>query len=382
MSEDIRQDTNPYIGGEVHKKNWIKDQKVAQEEGIGINKLVDERFPNYHHVKRSLTRKTISEYAVKQSTDALTRQAKRTVENQYDARTGLPNYGLFREKMIDLLQGAFSVGEDGTVWVDKEKLSRINFLVIDIGFLGYANDRFGTSCGDEYKVKSARIAEETSEEFSKQSKSSVITYAMSEGDEMVLVADCSTSDLQIVGDVIEREISKIQIDPQSQLPAGAGKGIASCSDCIDEFLEFEKKNYKDHKEVYERYLYIMEGIADLGHQMDKNIQRLALYRNLVFNPKKFGGTQDDEFLRLKTYILKNSIEVSNEEFEGLVSDPPDLSQTLIPPLVDEGEFIRRAKLFIKRVQTQRKENTLKRATSPLKMFAIAQQLKMIDSRYI
>lgn len=350
----------------------IEDPKVAHEEGLTINALIDEKG----------IKKNRSKFAEEQSTDALTRQAEKTVESQYDERTGLPNYLLFRDNIKAAMQQAFRLNNGGKIVnYYQELLEGINILVLDIGFLGYANDNYGQSYGDDYKNRTAQAIKNTSSKFASSNGAEAIVYAMSRGDEFVVLSDMSGQDLQKLSDQVKKEMLKLEIAPGSRLPASVGTGTACAKDYFRQFIAFEAATYADHNGMYDRFLFVLESLADLGHQLDKNEQRLKLLNAFLQNPAQFGVQgegQSDEALKLRGYILKNSIGIKDDELSNLANDTSrgtEKGHAIQPP---DAVFKERARRYITEVQKKRLQNELARATDPLNRLVKELQLKMIE----
>lgn len=266
--------------------------------------------------------------------------------------------GVERNRRIyDKMTGLFSSDkfeEDGKKMVGPN----LGVIVVDIGHLGYANDRLGGhAAGDKYKKRVAEIVGGKTEEMQKfQEETGVVFegYMLTKGDEMGILMQGSRDQAEAVAAKIRQEVNGLgKITPDSELKASVSIGVAiggEFSEDLDRFLN-QNKDLEKSLTVFK----FLGTAATFRSEMDKIRERLSDMVEWLKNSEKFES--------LYPYLAKNAIGIDRK---------------LLAQLAESSDYGADSEALIRGVMRRRKENELYRATDPLQRLEIEMELKILE----
>lgn len=364
-----------YVGIGRHK--LVKYPDAAERVARRINTRMDQ---NQRLRKEPFGSGARTRYAKRQSTPAL-------IEAEYDAvqmekelnideLTGLHSLRKYKSDSFAALQSCISITPDRNITVDKEKLSRIHFIRLDIGLLSYANTlEGGHETGDKYKAKVAQIVGGNTEKMAEYAKNHAVDfsgYVMTKGDEFGIIArNCSAEQAQELANEIRAEVVKVKISPEARLPASISTGVVSAVEFIDKYLNFEKEvSLPNTEEFHKRYYHFLDGIADFKAEYTKAVERIDLLCKLYIGKQSgegFGGNAvtDEDFHKYKFHAARGAFGIDDSTLD-------DLSR-------ETNEEMKKQKtaLWVKSILRKRNQTAYKREHRRLDIFILEVKRNLI-----
>lgn len=348
-------------------KTYIEDQNVAHEAANTVKPLIDERFPPGSKPDKGEQTK----YAEELHTEALTKQVRKTLEQEQelntDRKTGLGSLRKYEKDIQTGLKQTITIVDGKPRISDRERLNNLHILRLDVGFLGYANTLPGEhTTGDRYKQAVADIVGGKTEQIMRFTKENAINfegYATTEGDEFAVIVKGNKEQVESLVAKIKVEVSKLQIGPDSELPASTSIAMVSAVEFIDNYIEFEENEQLAPDGFYNRYAKFIDQIADFRALYDKYVERMEVIINLYLN--RIAGRLDiTDYQQLKPYLVKVM---------------PELEAADIKPLVLHRVF-GQADLqgFAKALIREKYKESPEKITDPLERFIYETKQSMID----